>query len=331
MKILHLRAPESRMPEGLFTEKLHQLGEYHDIPQTPDMPEGDIIDLIGQYDVLLTMWGSLPIPPKLAQKPGNLRYICNVSGSVKGWIPRELIEAGIQVTNWGDAPANGIAEGAMALLLATIKDIPKYVINTRAGIDGAAGPAIGTIYNSRVGIYGLGVIGQRFVELIRPFGPKLYVYDPYVDTLPDNCTRVNSLDDLCANADILVVHAGRSAETDYSITARHLAMLPDHGVIINTARGEIFVQEDLYAALETGRLRAGIDVFDADYFPASHPARQYPNLLYTSHTIGLEDWPPQNDGLGKRMYEIALENIERFKNGEPLKFTMDTVRYDRST
>ena len=333
MKILHLRSQRSRMPasDSLFAQKLNEIGEYHDIPLEPHMTEDDITELIGRYDVLLTIWGNFILPAKLAQKPGNLRYICNVSGSVKPWVTPEIIESGIPVTNWGDAPANGIAEGAMALLLATLKDIPSYVLKTRAGINGKEGQTGGTLYNARVAIYGLGVIGMRFVEMIRPFGAKLYVYDPYVENLPGDCTRVNSLDELCQNADILVVHAGRSSETDYSISARHLAMLPDHAVIVNTARGEIFVQEDLYAALETGRIRAGIDVFDADYYPEDHPSRQYENMIYTSHSVGAADWPPLRDGELERMYEICIENLMRFKNGEPLKFLMDSVRYARST
>ena len=333
MKMLHLRSQKSRMPacDSLFAKKLNEIGEYHDIPLEPHMSEDDIIELIGQYDVLLTIWNNFPVPAKLAQKPGKLRYICNVSGSLNQWIPMEIIESGIEVTNWGDAQANPIAEGAMALLLAALKDIPTFVLKTRAGINGMEGQVNGTLYNSRVGIYGLGFIGMRFLEMIRPFGPVLYVYDPYVKNLPDDCIRVNSLDELCQNCDIFVVHAGRSAETDYSINARHLAMLPDHAVIVNTARGELFVQDDLYAALETGRLRAGIDVFCSDIYPEDHPSRQFPNMIYTSHCVGKALWPPLREGQLARMYEIALENLTRFKNGEPLEFVMDSVRYLRST
>jgi len=333
MKILHLRSHRSRMPisSGLFAKKLNEIGEYHDIPLEPHMTEDDIVNLIGQYDVLLTTWNNFPVPAELAKKPGNLKYICNVSGSLNQWIPKEIIESSIPVTNWGDAPANNIAEGAMALLLATLKDIPAFVLKTRDGVNGMEGQVNGTLYNSRVGIYGLGFIGMRFLEMIRPFGPKLYVYDPYVTNLPDDCIRANSLDELCQNCDIFVVHAGRSEETDYSINASHLAMLPDHAVIVNTARGELFVQEDLYAALETGRLRAGIDVFCSDYYPGDHPSRQYTNMIYTSHCVGKALWPPLRDDQLERMYEVALENLTRFKNGEPLKFIMDRVRYSRST
>ena len=331
MKMLHLRSHRSRMPVGLFAEKLNEIGEYHDIPHDPSMSEDDIIDLIGQYDVLLTIWGNVPIPCGIAKKPGKLKYICNVSGSLSPWISMDIIKSDIQVTNWGDAPANSVAEGAMALLLAALKDIPTYVLNSRAGLDGRGDCVSGTLYNARVAIYGLGAIGLRFVEMIQPFGAKLFVYDPYIDRMPEGCTRVHSLDELCSNADIFVVHAGRSAETDYSITARHLAMLPDHAVIVNTARGELFKQDDLFAALETGRLRAGIDVFDADIFESHHPARQWPNMVYTFHKISTDTWPPLRDGELERMYEVALENLWRFKGNEPLCFEMDLVRYLRST
>ena len=159
MKILHLRAKYSRMPKGeLFYEKVREIGEYHDIPHDYDMSEEDLVDLIGRYDVLITTWSNIPIPASLAKKPGNMKYICNLSGSLNEWIPIEITQSEIVVTNWGDAQAFQVAEGAVALLFTALKDIPSYVLNTREGKRGKDGTVGGSLYKARVGIYGMGFI-----------------------------------------------------------------------------------------------------------------------------------------------------------------------------
>jgi len=332
MRMLHLRAQYSRMPVGgLLAEKLREIGEFDDIPFDPNMPEGELVDFIGQYDVLITMWGNFKVPALLAKRPGKLGYICNFSGSVKDWIPEEIPVSSIQLTNWGDAPANGVAEGAMALLLAVMKDLPEHILNVREDNWGAVPEKFGSISRMRIGIYGMGVIGRRFVEMIRPFRPELMVFDPYVSEFPEGCTRAESLQELFAFADTLVVHAGSSPETAKSITAELLAMLPDNGIVINTARGELFDQDALFAELESGRLRAGLDVLSfSDYLDKGHPLRQARNCIFTAHSISSESWPSHPDKLD-RMYEIGIENLTRYKNGEPLHFIMDPVRYARST
>jgi len=332
MKMLHLRGPQSRMPvEDVFIDKLRTLGTYDDIPLNPDWTEDELVDFIGQYDVLLTIWGNVEVPAALAVRPGKLRYICNLSGSLKEWIPAEIAESSIQVTNWGDAPANGVAEGAMALLLAVMKDIPSHVLNVRAQKWGIPECVGGSLYGMRVGIYGMGVIGRRFAEMLQPFGAVVTAFDPYVDELPEGCTRVESLAALFDGVDAIVVHAGRSPETIGSITAELLAMLPDNGIVINTSRGELFDQAALFEELLAGRLRAGLDVLSVtDTLEENDPIRQIPNCIFTAHCVGAEEWPVY-PGKMARMYEIGLDNLKRFRDGEPLRFVMDPVRYARST
>ena len=110
-----------------------------------------------------------------------------------------------------------------------------------------------------------------------------------------------------------------------------LALLPDNGIVINTARGEIIDQEALFAELKSGRLRAGLDVLsDGDSVPADHESRQWPNLIMTCHDVASGGWPARPDALGA-MEKNALANLELFIKGEPLKFIMDENRFNLST
>jgi phosphoglycerate dehydrogenase-like enzyme len=132
-------------------------------------------------------------------------------------------------------------------------------------------------------------------------------------------------------SEAVVVWAGLSEETKGSVGADQLARLPDHGIIINTARGEIIDQDALLDELKSGRLRAGLDVMVADnYLPTGHEAHTWPNLLITCHDINSANWPKRPPHLGYGDM-IALDNLKRFVEGEPLRFVMDETRYLRSS
>ena len=109
-------------------------------------------------------------------------------------------------------------------------------------------------------------------------------------------------------------------------------MLPDNGVIINTSRGEIIDQEALFDELRSGRLRAGLDVLDNnDSLPHDHEARHWPNLILSCHDIANSQWPVKDSSELSGHEQIALANLKRFLNGEPLEFIVDEHRYQLST
>lgn len=75
--------------------------------------------------------------------------------------------------------------------------------------------------------------------MIRPFRPVLMAYHPYVPQMPEGVEKLDSLDELFQRSKAIVIHAGLSPETWHTVTAERLAMLPDHAILINTARGGI--------------------------------------------------------------------------------------------
>jgi phosphoglycerate dehydrogenase-like enzyme len=330
-RFLHLAAkePNTRLFPPAFLEGVAQWGTLEIILNTGGWESSEVARRIREADVLLTGWGHAPIPPEIAANPGNLRYICHLTGEMTRTVPIEVIRSPIPVTNWGDAPAFEVAEAAFGLLLACLKNLRPHIEAKRSG-DGWRIPesSIGSLYNLRLGIYGFGFIGRAFYDLCQPFQPRITVYDPYAADCP--APRADSLEELFANSDAVVIHAGLTDETRHSITERHFALLPDHGIVVNTARGGIVDQEALFAELATGRLRAALDVLDdTDSLLPDHPARQYPNLILTAHQVAHVDWPDTNGW--QRFHAVALDNLRRFHGGAPLRFIMDETRYLRST
>lgn len=334
LKLLYIGRNEkrSRFPvNSPFVDCLQEFGELTVIRNGEEWSQQQIVSLIQQTDILLTMWGSLRIPLEAIYNPGRLQYVCNITGGLKAWVPAEVIKAGIPVTNWGDAQAGEMAEAAVTLLLAVIKDLPRQISHIQTG--GWRLPADqhhrGTLRDLKLGIYGLGMIGTKFVELIRPFGPEIIAFDPFVESLPDGCRRADRLHDLFAESQAVVIHAAWTPKTEGTVTAELLSLLPDHAVVINTARGEIIDQEALFVELASGRLRAGLDVLITDDpLPHDHPARSWDNCIITAHSLAKNNY---NEPLIKNYELICLENLLRFKQNKPLRFLIDLDRYSRIT
>lgn len=285
------------------------------------------------HDAVILFHSSMPLPAELASDPGDLRLAGGPIGSMRAYVPRLLIEKGLALFNWGDAPAFGIAEGAFCLLLATLKNLHRQVRIIRE--DGWKMPLEdtgGSLRNLRLGIYGCGVIGRKFIDFVRPFQPRIRLFDPYLNDPPEGVERVHSLEELFENAQAIVIHAGLTDETRHSVTAGLLARLPRGGVIINTARGAIIDQDALFRELQNGRLRAGLDVLDPDWLPPGHPAKLWDNCLFTGHSVD-RGWPrfgQPRDSLNEAESTV-IDNLDRFQHGHPLRFRLSPEQYDRMT
>lgn len=333
--MLHMAARRSQFrSDGPLANALRELGDLDIVEQCGKLSDSEVLSRMRTADVLVTMWGARPIPPELADDPGRVRYVLHLTGTCRQYIPIEIIRSGIPVTNWGDAPARAIAEGAMALLLAVLKDLRARTERVAAGEWAGArrfGLPSGTLCGLRLGLYGCGAIGKRFVSLVEPFRPQLLVYDPYAEDIPECCERVQTLKELFDRSEAIGVFAGLSDETHGTVTSDLLARLPDQGILINVARGEIIDQDALFTELKAGRLRAGLDVLaDGDSIPAGHEARGWPNLLLTCHDINSSYWPQRPPQLSEAD-RIAVDNLKRFLAGQPLRFVMDERRYSLST
>ncbi|MCH8474794.1 MAG: hypothetical protein LAT55_06150 [Opitutales bacterium] len=335
---LHQREAHERTWTPFFTEKVKSLGDYTRYENTVEWSDDQKAEKIREADVLLTGWDAPAVPEELSENPGRLRYICHIHGEIRRLISRKIVSSPILVSNWGPAPGPGVAEGAMTMLLASLKMIPAHVTEKRAGQWQIKQKEwAGTLRNLRVGIYGMGVIGKEVVKLLTPFGSRLKGFDPYAKDWPEAVERLPSLDDLFAEVDAVVVTAGLNEETRRSVAADQLARLPNGGIVVNVARGAIIDQTALLAEVRAGRLRAGLDVLDTDgkdWMEPDDADRQLPNLLLTGHSVSFSPWNhslPGNENLLVPFQEICLENLRLFRDGEEPRYCFTSERYDLST
>jgi phosphoglycerate dehydrogenase-like enzyme len=184
------------------------------------------------------------------------------------------------------------------------------------------GPAF-EIYRQRVGIIGASYVGQKLVELLRPMGCTVMIYDPYwskerIEGL--GAVKVESLDEIFRECRVVSLNAPTTKETELMIRGRHFALLREGSVFINTARGILIAQDEMVEELRRGRFVACLDVTSPEPLPIDHPLRRLPNVIVTPHEAGAV-----RENL-MRIGEFIAEEIERYVAGRKLQ---GEVTHDR--
>mgnify|MGYP001386414721 CR=1 FL=1 len=192
----------------------------------------------------------------------------------------------------GTANAVSVAEHVMTFFLQLTKNIHLSDELTRKGKFQEKGnlPAFFELYQKNVLILGFGRIGQAVAKRCLGFEMNVYVYDPYVskDTIEKMGCHSISIEDSLKLADFVSVHLPLNEETRNFINAKSFQEMKDSCVIVNTARGGIINEQDLYHALKDKKLRAaGLDVYEQEPPPSDHPLFDLSNVLLTPHNAAL--------------------------------------------
>lgn len=231
----------------------------------------------------------------------NLRLVAKYSIGYDDVDLEAATDRGIAVThcpteaNWG-----GVAEGALAMLLALTKRVRERDRAVKSGRwrDAAL---LGRYVGARedgypgltVGIVGLGRAGGRLAELLRPWNVRLLAYDPYVDaeTFAARGARATELSSLLRESDVVSLHCTLTAETRGMIDAHAIAQMKPGSILINTARGRIVDLDALLAGLDQGRpAQAALDVFPQEPLPEPERLRAYGDrLLLSPHMVAAND------------------------------------------
>ena len=186
------------------------------------------------------------------------------------------------------------AEHTWGLLLALLRHIPEAHYSVLRG-DWDRDRFFGRELQHRtLGIVGLGRIGQMVARYGMAFRMNVLAFDPYQGEWLDGVTRMNSLEALLQESEIISVHVPLSAETTHLLGAKEFGLIKPGGVVVNTSRGAILDESALIANLESGHLSgAALDVIHDEYAPASglrerliRYAAANRNLIITPHLAG---------------------------------------------
>lgn len=191
---------------------------------------------------------------------------------------------GIAVARTTAANTTAVAEMALLLMIAARRRFPEY---ERCVEKGEWKKKVGhEVIGSAVGIVGFGRIGQYLARLLKGFGCRLMVYDPFLkeSALHQYGAESVTLEEMFRTADVVSIHTPYCQETHNMIDERLLGMMKREAVLVNTARGNIVDEEALFYALKEKKLAAAaFDVFATEPLPKDSPLRSLPNMVITPH------------------------------------------------
>jgi D-3-phosphoglycerate dehydrogenase / 2-oxoglutarate reductase len=277
----------------------------------PKIPADELVAAAQGHSALMGASGTFITRHVMEQLP-DLRFISKLG------IGHEIIdltaatERGIMVTNTpGDAEVEPVAEHAIALMLALVKQLHWY---SGAYIAGggwrAADRMAGTLSGSTVGIVGLGHIGRAVAARLGPWGTRLIGTDLRAEAIPEGVEGVD-LATLLRTADIVTLHLpGRGVGEGPLLDSERLESLKPGALLVNTARGNLVDQAALARLLAGGRIAgAAVDVYSPEPPPPDDPLLRAPNVIATPHMAA---W---NARLRKEMATMAFRNLWTMLSG----------------
>lgn len=223
---------------------------------------------------------------------GNLPELRVISRSGVG-VDRIDLDAvtrhGVAVAITPNGNCEAVAEHAMALLLALTRSLLRQSLEVRRGAWDRA-PLL-PLRGRTLGLIGMGRIGKSVALRAAQFRLRLIAYDPLPDVAFARTHGIElvDLDTLLAQADYVTLHLPLTPATKGLINGQTLARMKPGGLLVNTSRGGLVVEEDLLSALQSGHLAgAGLDVFQQEPPSSNNRLVQLENVLVTPHVAGVD-------------------------------------------
>ncbi len=273
------------------------------------LTESELIELIQDCDGLLVSLD--PVSAKVIEASPKLKVISRYGA---GYDTVDLAAAsrlGIKVTNTPGANAVSVAELAFGMLIALARQFPVLDKAVRANL----WPRLeGTeIRGNTLGIIGLGRIGKLMAGFASSFGMRVLANDLVPDL--DFCQRlgIESVSKVRINqeADFISYHLPLTPLSKHLVNRAALEEMKDGVILVNTARGGIFAEDDVYQALKSGKIRGlGIDVYQQE--PAENsPFTEFPNVIMTPHAGA------HTAAAAENMAMTSVANLLQVLKGEP--------------
>lgn len=248
--------------------------------------KGDVLSAaIGEYDAIITRSGT-PITAAVLENPGKLKIIGRAGVGVDNIDIETASKKGITVMNAPTGNTLAATELTLGIMLAAARKIPMANKSLKEGKWDRAKFMGFELYNKTLGIVGLGRIGSSVAIRAKGFGMKVVAYDPYIKKSKADALGVilyDDLKDLLKEADVITFHTPLTPTTRNMITAKEIALMKYHVILVNCARGGIVNEDDLYQALTSGKVfAAGVDVY-VEEPPKSTKLLELENVIATPH------------------------------------------------
>ncbi len=256
----------------------------------------------------------VPVDWDRVVKQGRLRWIQSSAAGMDHCLVPSVIASDITITSASAVLSDQVAEHTIGLLTAWYRSLPVFFKASQKR-EYIRRPTL-DLHHRTVGICGFGGVGRRLAEVIRTFKTRILATDMFPVDKPDYVEALwpaDRLAEMISEVDLLVLSLPLNEMTRGMFDANLLSNMKPDALLANMARGQLVVEKDLVAALESGRpAGAVLDVAEREPLPEDSKLWEMPNVIITPHVAGQSKWRIDN------MTRMFCQNIERWKAGRPL-------------
>jgi len=270
-------------------ETLRSLG--HEVDFEPGLGAGDLPAALAERRPEVLVVRSTKVTDSAFEAGKELALVVRAGAGVNTIDLESASRRGVFVANCPGKNAIAVAELAFGLMLALDRRICEANAELEAGTwnKKAYGKGRG-LFGRHLGLVGYGAIAREVATRGRAFGMQVSTFDPFVDRAHAEANKVRvceTLDELLASSEVVSVHVPYRESTRHLVGARELALLPEGAVLIHTARGGVVDDRALAEAVASGRIRAGLDVYEDEPSAGKGafelPVRELPGVYKTPH------------------------------------------------
>lgn len=266
------------------------------------------------------------VPPEWLMDCKDLKWLQISWAGVGPYVDKEYLRH-VRLTNASGAYGETIAEHVMGILLALARHLPDYMKNASQSVWKGCGSEW-NLCGKHALILGTGDVGSHVAGLVSAFGMKVTGFCRHTRKAEKPFDRMiceEDLDDVIPTVDFICGCLPETPETIHLLNFQRLNQTKKDAILINVGRGSLIDTEGLKKLLEQGHFYGvGLDVTDPEPLPCNHPLWKFQNVIITPHVAGI--------GFGhytktrKYIWEISLENLRRYRDGEML---LNLVDYQR--
>ena len=303
-------------PGDLSWDGLKALGEVTVYDRTSYVESPLIAERIGDAEIVVM--NKTPISKGTIDKCPNLKMIAVLATGYNVVDYNYAKEKGIPVCNVPTYGTASVSQFSIALLLEICHHIGHHSETVHAGrwANNADWcywdyPLI-ELEGKTIGIIGFGRIGQAEGRIAKALGMKVLAYDLYQSEAGREIAEYADLDTLLAKADVITLHCNLTPENTGLINKDTIAKMKDGVILINNARGQLIVEQDVADALDSGKIAAaGLDVVYTEPIKEDNPLLKAKNCIITPHI----SWGPKESR--QRIMDTTTENVKAFLAGTP--------------
>jgi len=299
-------------PGDLSWAELEKLGDVTVYDRTD---KDQIVERIGDAEFVYT--NKTPLAKDIFDACPSIKWVGVLATGYNVVDVTAAKEKGIPVCNVPTYGTSAVAQYVFALLLELCHHVGEH---SRSVKDGAWSNCEDFCYwnyplvelkDKTMGIIGLGRIGQNTAKIAQAFGMKVLAYDNYkVEGIECDALKYVELDELFAKSDVISLHCPLFDSTKGIINKDNITKMKDGVMLVNTSRGPLVVEDDLKAALVSGKIAgAACDVVSTEPIKSDNVLLDAPNVLITPHIA----WAPKESR--KRLLDIAVNNLAEYIKG----------------